>query len=130
MSEVGMSDQNETEEKPLSPLRAIRHHCLTCAGRPSEVRVCQSLECKLHRFRMGRNPARAGIGPGTVIKTDYGGKRNDSTTVSREIGGPEHIGTGAVENRALTKEIRLVEMKAVGKVQMIDRRIIIELSQD
>jgi hypothetical protein len=47
-----------------SPLKSIRLHCLSCAGRPKEVRECSTTKCSLYRFRTGHNPARAGIGPG------------------------------------------------------------------
>lgn len=51
----------------LSPLRAIRARCLECAGGRKAVRECprgpeSSEPCAVFAFRMGRNPARAGIG--------------------------------------------------------------------
>jgi hypothetical protein len=46
----------------ITPMRAIRQKCLECAGRPKDVRLCQTLDCPLFEFRLGRNPARAGIG--------------------------------------------------------------------
>ena len=52
--------------KHLTPLRAIRQHCLACASRPKDVRECPSTECILYQYRMGRNPARKGIGPKKV----------------------------------------------------------------
>ena len=51
----------------LTPLKAIRKHCLDCAGRPGEVRKCQTDGCFLFIYRMGKNPARSGIGPGTKL---------------------------------------------------------------
>ena len=49
--------------KPTTPVRSIRAKCLECAGgRPSLVRNCESPECALFVFRMGRNPQRRGIG--------------------------------------------------------------------
>ena len=42
--------------KTLTPLKAIRQHCLVCAGRPKDVRECPSTECSLHAYRMGHNP--------------------------------------------------------------------------
>ena len=49
-------------DKLPTPLQAIRKHCINCAGRLKEIRECATTECSLHRFRMGRNPARKGIG--------------------------------------------------------------------
>lgn len=53
--------------KVLTPLRAIRARCLECAGSRKKVRDCgrgpeASDPCVLHPYRMGRNPARKGIG--------------------------------------------------------------------
>jgi hypothetical protein len=53
--------------KVLTPVKAIRAKCLVCAAGRKAVRECprgpESLEpCALHPFRMGRNPAREGIG--------------------------------------------------------------------
>ena len=49
--------------KHLSPLKAIRQHCLACAKRPKYVRLCDTPDCYLFPFRMGHNPARNGISP-------------------------------------------------------------------
>jgi hypothetical protein len=47
----------------LTPVKAIRVKCLDCSGgRPKEVRLCESVDCPLHRFRFGRNPNRSGKG--------------------------------------------------------------------
>jgi hypothetical protein len=52
----------------MTPLRAIRLHCLRCMGwddkgpRPMKyVRECFKLECPLHPYRMGKDPARKRI---------------------------------------------------------------------
>jgi hypothetical protein len=48
----------------MTPLKAIRAHCIECSGgNRAEVRLCQLPDCPLFRFRFGRNPARAGVGP-------------------------------------------------------------------
>lgn len=42
-------------KKPL--LKIIRAKCLdSCAGQPSEVRLCQITDCPLWPYRMGKNP--------------------------------------------------------------------------
>jgi len=49
--------------KRLTPIKAIRAKCLECqGGRPSLVRNCESVDCPLYMYRMGKNPARKGIG--------------------------------------------------------------------
>lgn len=49
------------------PVKLIRLHCLRCAGSAGAVREClrgpeSSNPCVLWPFRMGKNPARKGIG--------------------------------------------------------------------
>lgn len=49
--------------KKITPLRAIRAHCLGCSGRqPKEVRLCAIEGCSLFSYRFGKNPSRKGIG--------------------------------------------------------------------
>jgi hypothetical protein len=44
---------------PMSPMQAIRAHCLDCCGgAPAEVRACAAVRCPSWPFRMGRNPWR------------------------------------------------------------------------
>lgn len=48
----------------LTPVKAIRAHCLECSNQqPSEVRDCHLTACPLWPYRMGKNPNRAGMGP-------------------------------------------------------------------
>jgi len=56
------------KDKPLRPLLAIRKYCLSCAGRPKDVRLCNTPDCSLYPFRQGKNPNRAGIGVGVRDK--------------------------------------------------------------
>jgi len=52
-----------TKEVQLTPIKAIRFHCLDCVcWVPSEVKNCTSKLCPLYPYRMGTNPERAGIG--------------------------------------------------------------------
>ena len=44
-------------EKRLTPIKAIRQHCLSCsAGYASEVRNCAITDCALYPYRLGKNP--------------------------------------------------------------------------
>lgn len=46
-------------EKPKSPMRAIRAKCLDGSGGSSaEAKICPVRECPLFAFRNGRNPYR------------------------------------------------------------------------
>ena len=43
-----------------SPIKAIRAKCIDCCcEQSSEVKLCPSIKCPLHPFRMGKNPFRA-----------------------------------------------------------------------
>ena len=115
--------------KSLTPLKAIRQHCLTCASRPKDVRECPSTECILYRYRMGHNPTRKGVGPDKLVL-------NSILTNSRRAFERFPEGIRARKDIAMSKEIvqpgasggeiRLIKMEAVGKVQMLDKKIIIE----
>jgi len=55
---------HRADGQKLGPLKAIRAHCLAC-GEPdsyASVRDCKMEHCKLHQFRFGHNPRRAGKG--------------------------------------------------------------------
>ena len=44
-------------EKHITPLRAIRLHCIDCCcGQIYEVRKCTAISCNLWGFRMGHSP--------------------------------------------------------------------------
>lgn len=41
----------------LTPIKSIRAKCLDCCcAQPSEVRLCPSIKCALHAYRMGKRP--------------------------------------------------------------------------
>ncbi len=43
----------------MNPLHAIRRKCIDCCGGSSkEVRLCTSVDCALHIYRLGKNPGR------------------------------------------------------------------------
>lgn len=54
----------------ISALKAIKKECLNCMGYTGKnlpsttrrVRECESADCPLHPYRLGKNPNRAGIG--------------------------------------------------------------------
>ena len=53
--------------KRLTPIKAIRAHCLDCSGQqPGEVRKCAVETCTLYPYRMGHRP--------TVAPTHIPGK--------------------------------------------------------
>ena len=119
--------------KPLTPLRAIRQHCLACAGRPKYVRECVSTQCVLYSYRMGHNPARRGIAPGRPILSSI---LPNSRRVFERF--PELIKArkclampkeGSLDQVVSGGEIRLIRMDTVGKVHMLNKKIIIELTQ-
>jgi len=49
----------KTKEVSLTPLSAIRAHCLECVGwSPIEVKLCSCILCPLFPYRFGTNPLR------------------------------------------------------------------------
>jgi hypothetical protein len=52
-------DLREVGHKPMSPLQALRAHCLDCCGhQEKEVARCPAVDCSAWPFRMGTNPWR------------------------------------------------------------------------
>lgn len=52
-----------TEVKILTPVKAIRAHCLHCCGYSTkEVKLCTVTSCSLYPYRMGHRPGRNGEG--------------------------------------------------------------------
>ena len=48
-----------SEDKKISPLKAIREKCIDCSGGSmSEATNCEVEQCPLHPFRKGKNPFR------------------------------------------------------------------------
>lgn len=55
------------QKKTLTPIKSIRAKCLECGGRPSLVRNCDTRDCPLFFYRMGKNPNRSKIGSKTGL---------------------------------------------------------------
>jgi len=57
------------QQKKLSPTQAHRKRCLDCAGGSYKmVRQCPETHCESWPFRMGKNPARSGVGGNPRLK--------------------------------------------------------------
>jgi hypothetical protein len=51
------AEADEAKDGSVTPLRALRRHCLWCCnGNPNEVRLCVSKSCPLWPFRFGHRP--------------------------------------------------------------------------
>ena len=49
--------------KKRAPVKVMRKFCLECEGGNREaVNDCETIDCLIHPFRFGKNPARAGKG--------------------------------------------------------------------
>lgn len=49
----------QSEEKYVPPLKAIRLNCLDCCdGSSKEVKLCEDNDCPLWHYRFGKNPFR------------------------------------------------------------------------
>jgi len=71
-------DEN-TKIVNLTPLKAIRHHCIECVGFSYlEVELCQSPLCPLYPFRMGTIPGRKTNNP--KGKGGFGSKKRSPQT--------------------------------------------------
>ena len=53
-------------------VKVLRQYCLECmGGRKDFVRECKSDDCMIHRYRLGKNPARVGIGNSKVAELRF-----------------------------------------------------------
>jgi hypothetical protein len=55
---MGRAELEALGHEPMTPMEALRAHCLDCAGSASEVRLCMALRCPSWPFRMGSSPWR------------------------------------------------------------------------
>ena len=123
MSESGIPDRNEVQEKPLTPLKAVRKHCLDCASRPKEVRNCSNTACNLYPFRFGHNPSRRRIGPGKIIKRPSV-QENDDLMIISQMNGEKIEETARalinVPSRAAGAEIShgLIDLATKGHIRI------------
>lgn len=63
----------EVTEKRITPIKAIRLHCLDCSnGSAYEVAHCPCTQCNLYQFRDGHIPWKKGMGPkNPTFKKNY-----------------------------------------------------------
>ena len=94
-----------------TPVKAIRVKCLECQGGARKaVRNCAA-DCPLHPYRMGRNPNRAGIGPGrgprpsSISEKPHRRVGRSSPRIDSEGKGR---GTGAVSNLPPVKRRKII----------------------
>jgi hypothetical protein len=71
---------NPMPDRPPPPLKAIRQHCLGCAGTAAEVAACPSVQCPLWLYRHGHRP-----------------QRQEAKTVANEVLRPEERAVRAAE---------------------------------
>jgi hypothetical protein len=69
----------------MTPIKAIKKFCLACAGSRAGVKRCQGAECSLFPYRLGKNPARQGIGG---LKTLPSWLRNPNSTMEMKKENP------------------------------------------
>jgi len=95
----------------LTPVKAIREKCVECQGGARKaVRDCAA-DCPLHPYRMGRNPNRAGIGPGMGPRSSSFSPKPHSRvgrSSSRIDSGEEGQGVGSVSNLPASKRRRVI----------------------
>src|SRR5580700_8821463 len=57
--EMTSDELREAGHEPMSPLQALRAHCLDCCGdQTKEVALCPAVNCPSWPFRMGTDPCR------------------------------------------------------------------------
>lgn len=130
-----IQDRLDMNVKHLTPLKAIRRHCLDCAGRPKEVRLCSIDQCNLYRFRQGHNPARKWIGPKIGSSSTLKGILSHSTQDSEENRSQRCFAMPkdrSLNQVAENKEKRPIEIEGQGKIQICraGKEILIKVTTD
>ena len=124
-----MKPITSAKTKYLSLAKSVRKYCLIrCEDGVQCVRLCEDTECPLHPYRMGKNPNRVGIGGGKRPSLPEKGHSSGVIGTEKKKLGVESGSSGLSSPRASGKEIHLIKMSAVGKVQMVGKKIIIELT--
>ena len=60
-------------------MKVFRKFCLECVGGSSLiVKECEKEDCPMHRYRMGKNPARTGIGNASPTPLEKGKSKPES----------------------------------------------------
>ena len=63
----------------LTPLKAIKKHCLECSGyEKKQVRECVIKDCVLYEYRQGTNPKRNGIGTTKNLHSITSSEKSDN----------------------------------------------------
>lgn len=61
------------KSKKITPISAIRAYCIDCCGNNQKApALCSSTDCALYAYRLGKNPARKGMGGGKGRKCNGG----------------------------------------------------------
>lgn len=56
-----------SEQKRLTPVKAIRAYCIECSGfNMAEVKRCELTDCPLFRYRMGKRGDKPRKGPSNL----------------------------------------------------------------
>lgn len=69
----------------MTPVKAIKKFCLDCGGSRREAKACQKTGCALFPYRLGKNPARQGIGG---LKTLPSWLKNPNSTMEKKKENP------------------------------------------
>ncbi len=70
----------------LTPLKAIKKHCLECSGyEKKEVWECKITDCVLFNYRLGRNPKRTGIGFSKNLHSNANSEKCDDLVSTRLV---------------------------------------------
>ena len=94
------------------------------------VRLCTHKECALYFLRFGHNPARRGAGGRRATKDRVSLLKNPNSVNDSKILAK---GTIASKGKCISSSLgasggekQPIKMEAIGKVQMLDNKIIIE----
>ncbi|GAB2205942.1 hypothetical protein ROS1_27580 [Roseibium sp. ROS1] len=81
----------EAGHKRMTPMQAIRAKCLDCSVyQPSEVRLCEAIDCSLWPFRAGRHPYTSAKLGNTAQEADFEQKEGPAEAATSPSRGSQH----------------------------------------
>ncbi|MBG6148461.1 hypothetical protein IWQ51_006624 [Labrenzia sp. EL_142] len=91
----------EAGHERMSPIQAIRAKCLDCSVyQPSEVRLCEAVNCSLWPFRAGQHPYTSAKLGNSAQEADFIQEEGSAEAATSPSRGSQHPSKGKVDERA------------------------------
>ncbi len=91
----------EAGHKRMTPMQAIRAKCLDCSVyQPSEIRLCEAVDCSLWPFRAGQHPYTKAKTETSAQEADFRQENGSAEAATSPSRGSQHPRKGKIDERA------------------------------